>query len=110
MQAIYHIFLPIITGIFDGFSTDADEVTDGLPDGSTDKSDDVWTERSFRGFLCFGKFCTGILIGIFTMNLAHGWMDGTDDGHNMDRWSSRWNHALVGRQTSHATDIWMDLS
>ena len=54
---------------------------DRLPNQSTDESNDVWMERSFPGFSCFGKFCTGILISIFTMNLADGWMDGTDDGH-----------------------------
>ena len=43
---------------------------DGLPDGSTDESDDVWMERNFPGLLHFRKFHTGILIGIFTVNLA----------------------------------------
>ena len=40
-------FLPMITGDFDGFSADGDEVTDGLPDGLTDESDDVWKEKEF---------------------------------------------------------------
>ena len=35
----------------------------------------------FSWFSCFGKFHTGILIGIFSMNLADGLMDKTDDGH-----------------------------
>ena len=35
----------------------------------------------FSGILCFGKLHTGILISIFTLNLAYGWMDKTDDGH-----------------------------
>ena len=26
-------------------------------------------------------FHTAVLVGIFTVNLADGWMDGTDDGH-----------------------------
>ena len=34
----------------------------------------------------FGKFCTAILIGIFTVNLADGWLDGMDDRHT-DRWT-----------------------
>ena len=60
-------------------------MTDGLPDGLTDESDDVWTERHFPGFQMFGKFCTAILMCIFTVNLSDGWMDGTDGGH-MDGW------------------------
>ena len=56
-------------------------MTDRLPDGLTDESVDVQTERSFPRFSCFRKFHTGILIGIFTMNLANGRMDGTDNGH-----------------------------
>ena len=28
----------------------------------------------------FKKFHTAILVGIFTVNLGDGWMDGTDDG------------------------------
>ena len=56
-------------------------MTDRLPDGLTDESNDVWTERNFPGIHMFGKFHTGILIGIFTMNLADGWADGTDNGH-----------------------------
>ena len=47
MQVIYHIFLPIITGNFNRFSADSDGVTDGLHDGLTDESDDVWMERKF---------------------------------------------------------------
>ena len=41
----------------------------------------VWMERNFPGFQMFGKFHTAILMGIFTMNLADGWTDRTDDGH-----------------------------
>ena len=58
-----------------------DEVTDGLPDGSTDKSDDVWMERNFPRIWTFQKFHTAILLGNFTMNLAGGWTDRTDNGH-----------------------------
>ena len=54
---------------------------DGLPDGLTDESIDVQTERSFPGYSIFGDFHTGILIGIFTVNLADGRMDRMDDGH-----------------------------
>ena len=68
-------------GIFDRFSADGDKVTGGLPDGLTDEYIDVWMERSFPRFLCFRKFHTGKLVGIFTMDLADGWMDRTDDGH-----------------------------
>ena len=39
----------------------------------------------FSGFWTFGKFPIAILVGIFTMNLAEGWMDGTDDRHT-DGW------------------------
>ena len=38
MQVIYAVFLPLLPGIFNGFSADGDGVTDGLPDGSTDES------------------------------------------------------------------------
>ena len=65
MLVIDCMFLPITRRDFDGYAADGDKVTDGLPDGSTDKCIDVWTERSFPRFLCFGKFCTGILVGIF---------------------------------------------
>ena len=81
MQVIYHIFLPKITREFRQVSPDGDEVTDRLPDGSTDKSDDVWMERNFPGIQKFGIFYTGILVGIFTVNLADGWMDAVDNGH-----------------------------
>ena len=43
------------------------------------------------------------------MNLVDGWMDRTDDGHTAFQMGSSWNHILVGRWMSHATDIWMDL-
>ena len=71
----------MIPGNLDWFSADGGEVMDGLPDGSTDKSDDGWMESSFPGFSYFVKFCTGIHVSIFTMNLADGWMDRTDHGH-----------------------------
>ena len=60
-------------------------MTDGLPDGSTDESVDVQMEGNFSGFWTFGKFPIAIFVGIFTMNLAEGWMDGTDDRHT-DAW------------------------
>ena len=41
MQVIYCMFSPLLLGIFDGFSADADEVMDGLPDGLTDESVDL---------------------------------------------------------------------
>ena len=58
---------------------------DRLPDGSTDESDDVWMEGIHPEFWTFGKFHAAILMGTFTVNLADGWMDRTDDGHT-DRW------------------------
>ena len=61
------------------FSADGDEVTDRLTDGSTDESD-LWMERNFPRYWAFGKFHTGTLMGISTMNLADDWMDRTDDG------------------------------
>ena len=74
-------FSPYFLGIFNGFSADSDEVIDGLPDGSTDESIDVQMEGSFPGYCIYGNFHTGVLLGIFTVNLADGRMDGADDGH-----------------------------
>ena len=48
-------------------------------------------------------------MGIFTMNLADGWTDRSDDVILIDGQISRWNHVWVDRQTSHATDTWRDL-
>ena len=76
----------IITGIFYGFSADGDKVTDRLPDASTDESNDVWMERNFPRFLVFMKFHTAKLVCIFTVNLADGWMDATDNRH-IDGWT-----------------------
>ena len=59
---------------------------DGLPDGLTDKSNEVQTERNFPRFWTFRKFHTVILMDTFMVNLADGWMDGTDDGHT-DGWT-----------------------
>ena len=84
-QVIYHVFLPLLPGNFNRFSADSDRVIDGLPDGSTDESNDVWMEKNFPGYWTFWKFHLAILMGIFTMNLADGWMDRTDDGHT-DGW------------------------
>ena len=54
---------------------------DRLPDGSTDESIDVQMEGSFPRYCIYGNFHTGILIAIFTMNLADGRADRTDDRH-----------------------------
>ena len=54
---------------------------DGLPGGFTDESVDVWMKGSFPRYCIYGNLHTGILVGIFTVNLADGSMDGTDDGH-----------------------------
>ena len=46
------------------------------------------------GYCIYGNFHTGILIGIFTMNLADGRTDGTYDGH------TAWQvHSQLGWQT-----------
>ena len=37
--------------------------------------------RDFPWDLDFGKFHPAILMGIFTVTLADGWMDRMDDGH-----------------------------
>ena len=42
-------------------------------------------ETKFPRYCTFRKFHPAILMGIFTMNLADGWMDGTDDG-DTDGW------------------------
>ena len=84
MQVIYCIFLPIITGKFNRFSAGA-RVTDRLPDGSTDKSDEVQMEGNFPRKWSFRKFHPGILVDIFTVKLADGWMDRMDDEHT-DGW------------------------
>ena len=73
-------------GNFDGFSADGDKVTDRLPDGLTDKSDDVQTEGNFTVFWTFGKLHPAILMGLSTVILADGWIDGTGNGHT-DRWT-----------------------
>ena len=56
-------------------------MTDGLPDGSTDKSNVVWMEGIFPGIWTFRKFHPGFLVGIVTVNFADGWMDGTGNRH-----------------------------
>ena len=71
-------FSPIITR---EFQPDGDKVTDRLPDGLADESNDVWMERNFSRCWTFRKFHPAILLGIFTMNLGDGWTDGTDNGH-----------------------------
>ena len=65
---------------FDGLSPDGEIVTDRLCARLTEKSNDVQMERTFPMNWIFKKFHTAILVGIFTVNLAYGWMDGTDDG------------------------------
>ena len=61
-------------------------MTDRLPGGLTDDSDHVHLERNFPVNWSFGKLCTAILTGIFTMILADGWMDGTNNRHT-DGWT-----------------------
>ena len=79
MQVIYCSFSPLLPGNFDRFLADGDGVNDGLPDGLTDESDEVQIEGNFPGIGTFRKFGPGILMGIFTMNLADGWTGGMDD-------------------------------
>ena len=85
VQVIYCIFSPCSLGNLDRFSADSDRVTDGLPDRSTDKSNDVSIEGIFPKYWTFRKFHPAILVGIFTMDLADGSTDRTDDGHT-DGW------------------------
>ena len=54
-------------------------MNDGLTDGLTDESDDVQMEGKFSRTWTFRNFGPGILMGIFTMNFADGWMDRMDD-------------------------------
>ena len=75
------MFLPIEPGIFNSVSAHGDEVMDELPDGLTDQSDDVQMEGILPRYFIFDNCCTGILIDIFTMDLADGRTDGTDDRH-----------------------------
>ena len=42
--------------------------------------------KEFSWVLTYGKFHQAILMGIFTMNLADGWMGRTDDRHT-DGWT-----------------------
>ena len=79
MQVIYCIFLLILLWNFNRFSADSDGVTDRLPDGSTDESDDGWMERNLPRFCMFWKFHPAILVVISIVNLADGWMDETHD-------------------------------
>ena len=85
MQVINHIFSPLLLGNFDGLSADGDGATDRLPDGSTDKSDDVWMEGNSPRIWTFRKCHPAILMGISTIKFANGWMDGMDDRHT-ERW------------------------
>ena len=86
-------------------------MTDGLPNGLTDKSDEVWTEGNFPMYRTFGKFHPAKLKGIFTENFADGWTDGTHDRHTDDAVPGGIMFWLTDiRQTSHVTVIWMDLS
>ena len=63
-----------------------------------------------REVSCQMEFHPAIIVGIFTMNLADGWMDGIDNRHT-DGWTdlqveSHW----VDRQMSHVTEMQTDLS
>ena len=69
----------------------------------TDKSNDVQMERNFPRIWTFGKLHTGILIGIFMMNLVVGWMDGTDDGHT-DGQTEFQVESQLGLQTDESCD------
>ena len=85
------------------FSADNDEVTDRLPDGSTDESNDIWMEGNLPMKFNFGKFHTAILVGIFTMSLAYGWMDRSDDRHT-DGWADFQEESHLGQQTDESCD------
>ena len=83
-------FSPLLLENFNWLSANSDGVIDRLPDGSTDESNDVWMEGNFPMNWTFRKFCTAIVIAIFTMDLADGLMDGTEDGH-----TTRWTEFMV---------------
>ena len=72
-------------GNFDGFAADGDELTDRLPVLWTDDSVDVWMKGIFPGFSACGNFHTGMFICIFTVGLADGRMDVTEDKHTVDQ-------------------------
>ena len=48
---IYHVFLPMIAREFQWVL----KVTDRVPDGLTDESNDKWMERNFPGFRQLGN-------------------------------------------------------
>ena len=50
------IFSPLLPENLNVFSADGDEVTDRLPDGLTDESNDVWIKRNFPMIWTFGNF------------------------------------------------------
>ena len=74
MHIILPCFLPIFTGNLDGSSADSDVVDDGLSDGSTHESNDLQMEGNFPGSWTIGKFGPAILLAIFTVNFADGWI------------------------------------
>ena len=94
---------------FNGFSTNDDRVDDGLPDRSTDESNDAWIEGKFHGSWTFRKFDPAIVLGNCTMILDDCWTDRTDEGHTMEGRTSSWNCEEFDRHMSHAADIQMDL-
>ena len=81
MQVIYWCSSPLLLGKFDSFTADSDDVMDRLPDGLTDESIDVYMEGSFPGYCVNVNIHTGVLRGIFTVNLADGRTDRADDRH-----------------------------
>ena len=78
-------------------------MTESLSDGLTGKSDDVWTGGNFPMNWTFRKFHPAILVGIFSMNLADGWTDGTNNGHT-DGWMEFQVESSMGWQTDESWD------
>ena len=80
-QEIDCVVSPLLLGIFARFSADSDGVNNGLPDGSTDESNDVWMEGDIPGTWTFRKFHPAILMDTFTEKSADGWTDRMDNRH-----------------------------
>ena len=76
MQGFHRVFLPIISGNFDGISTDIDGVDDILSDCMTDESEDAQTDGKFAGSWTIGYLPLLTMLEIFTVNSADGiWKD-----------------------------------
>ena len=73
MKGFYHVFLPIITEEFNGFSADGDGVDDGLADGLTDES--MMDGREYFQELDFQEIQSNNNPGYFQHDFSL-WLDG----------------------------------